>query len=42
MVLAVTGALPALTEAELIDGVRKAQAYYNSLGLTTTYDPAGA
>ncbi len=41
MVLAVTGVLPALTEAELIDGVRKAQAYYNSLGLTTTYDPAG-
>lgn len=41
MVIAVTAALPPLSEAELLDGLRAAQAYYNSLGLTTVYDPAG-
>ncbi len=41
MVIPVTGALPSLSEAELLEGVRAAQAYYNSLGLTATYDPAG-
>ena len=41
MVIAVTGALPPLSEAQLLDGLRAAQAHYNSLGLTTAYDPAG-
>jgi len=42
MVLQMSTVMPPIKPETALDGARSAQRYYNALGLTTIYDPAGA
>ena len=35
-------AFPEYSTQQLVEGVKRAQYFYNSIGLTTIYDPVGA